>query len=89
MSLKHIADIIEKGIKEHPGNKWTIQSLNLSDWLAHQYKFILELSVGMQTDGIEVASVGNTITLHESCLVEAFNLKAAIQFNFKNSKSNS
>ena len=51
-------------------------------------KFFLELSVGMQTDGIEVASVGNTITLHESCLVEAFNLKAAIQFNFKNSKSN-
>ena len=48
---------------------------------------VLELSVGMQTDGIEVASVGNTITLHESCLVEAFNLKAAIQFNFKNSKS--
>ena len=40
----------------------------------------------MQTDGIEVASVGNTITLHESCLVEAFNLKAAIQFNLKNSK---
>ncbi len=60
-SLKHIADIIEKGIKEHP-----------------------ELSVGMQTDGIEVASVGNTIILHESCLVEAFNLKAAIQFNMKN-----
>lgn len=62
-SLKHIADIIEKGIKEHP-----------------------ELSVGMQTDGIEVASVGNTMVLHESCLVEAFNLKAAIQFNMKNRK---
>ena len=40
----------------------------------------------MQTDGIEVASVGNTIILHESCLVEAFNLKAAIQFNLKNCK---
>jgi tetratricopeptide repeat protein 30 len=39
----------------------------------------------MQTDGIEVASVGNTIILHESCLVEAFNLKAGIQFNLKNS----
>ena len=45
-----------------------------------------ELSVGMQTDGIEVASVGNTIILHESCLVEAFNLKSAIQFNLKNCK---
>jgi tetratricopeptide repeat protein 30 len=40
----------------------------------------------MQTDGIEVASVGNTIILHDSCLVEAFNLKAAIQYNLKNSK---
>ena len=40
----------------------------------------------MQTDGIEVASVGNTLVLHESCLVEAFNLKAAIQFNMKKSK---
>lgn len=45
----------------------------------------IELSVGMQTDGIEVASVGNTLVLHESCLIEAFNLKAAIQFNLKNS----
>ena len=27
VSLKHIADIIEKGIKEHPGNKMTVQSL--------------------------------------------------------------
>lgn len=44
-----------------------------------------ELSVGMQTDGIEVASVGNTLVLHDSCLVEAFNLKAAIQFNMKKS----
>ena len=40
----------------------------------------------MQTDGIEVASVGNTIILHDSCLIEAFNLKAAIQFNLKNCK---
>lgn len=40
----------------------------------------------MQTDGIEVASVGNTIILHDSCLVEAFNLKAAIQYNLKNRK---
>ena len=63
LSLKNIADIIERGIKEHP-----------------------ELSVDMQTDGIEVASVGNTIILHESCLVEAFNLKAAIQFTHKNCK---
>ena len=60
-ALKHIADIIERGIREHP-----------------------ELSVGMQTEGIEVRSVGNTLTLHETALIEAFNLKAAIEYVLKN-----
>ncbi|XP_028395432.1 tetratricopeptide repeat protein 30A-like isoform X2 [Dendronephthya gigantea] len=60
-ALKHIADIIEKGIREHP-----------------------ELSVGMTTEGIEVRSVGNTKVLHETALVEAFNLKAAIEYQLKN-----
>lgn len=57
------ADIIEKGIRDHP-----------------------ELSIGMQTEGIEVRSVGNTLTLHETSLTEAFNLKAAIEFQLKNRK---
>ncbi|ROT65100.1 Tetratricopeptide repeat protein 30 [Penaeus vannamei] len=61
-ALKHIADIIERGIREHP-----------------------ELSVGMTTEGIEVRSVGNTLTLHETALIEAFNLKAAIEYQLKNS----
>lgn len=43
-----------------------------------------ELSVGSTTEGIEVRSVGNTLTLHETALVEAFNLKAAIEFDRKN-----
>ena len=60
-ALKHIADIIERGIREYP-----------------------ELSVGMQTEGIEVRSVGNTLTLHETALIEAFNLKAAIEYVLKN-----
>ncbi|XP_076749464.1 tetratricopeptide repeat domain 30 [Xylocopa sonorina] len=60
-SLKHIADIIEQGIREHP-----------------------ELGVGMTTEGIEVRSVGNTLTLHETALTEAFNLKAAIEFQLQN-----
>ncbi|GIX88108.1 tetratricopeptide repeat protein 30A [Caerostris darwini] len=63
LALKHIAEIIERGIREHP-----------------------ELSVGMNTEGIEVRSVGNTITLHETALIEAFNLKAAIEYQLKNSK---
>jgi len=41
----------------------------------------------MTTEGIEVRSVGNTLTLHESALVEAFNLKAAIQFEKNDSKN--
>ena len=55
------ADIIERGIKEHP-----------------------ELGVGMATEGIEVRSVGNTLTLHDTALVEAFNLKAAVEYQLKN-----
>ena len=60
-ALKNIADIIERGIRDHP-----------------------ELSVGMQTEGIEVRSVGNTLTLHKTALIEAFNLKAAIEYILKN-----
>ncbi|PAA77981.1 hypothetical protein BOX15_Mlig015039g2, partial [Macrostomum lignano] len=60
-ALKFIADVIEKGIRDHP-----------------------ELGVGMTTEGIEVRSVGNSLTLHETALVEAFNLKAAIEFNLHN-----
>ncbi len=60
-ALKHIADIIERGIRDHP-----------------------ELSVGMATEGIDVKSVGNTRVLHETALVEAFNLKAAIEYDLRN-----
>eukprot|EP01059_Diplonema_ambulator_P006393 TRINITY_DN16110_c0_g1_i1.p1 TRINITY_DN16110_c0_g1~~TRINITY_DN16110_c0_g1_i1.p1 ORF type:complete len:673 (+),score=213.55 TRINITY_DN16110_c0_g1_i1:74-2092(+) len=63
-SLKHIAEIIEKGIKEHP-----------------------ELSIGSNTEGLDVRSVGNSQTLKETALVEAFNLKAAIEFMMKNYKA--
>ena len=60
-SLKHIADIIEKGVREHP-----------------------ELGVGSNSEGVEVKSVGNTQTLKETALIEAFNLKAAIEYQMKN-----
>lgn len=40
-----------------------------------------ELSVGSHTDGVEVRSVGNSQVLRETALVEAFNLKAAIEFD--------
>eukprot|EP00294_Goniomonas_avonlea_P012917 CAMPEP_0114552862 /NCGR_PEP_ID=MMETSP0114-20121206/7347_1 /TAXON_ID=31324 /ORGANISM="Goniomonas sp, Strain m" /LENGTH=664 /DNA_ID=CAMNT_0001737759 /DNA_START=88 /DNA_END=2082 /DNA_ORIENTATION=+ len=43
-----------------------------------------ELSVGSNTDGIDVRSVGNSAVLKDTALVEAFNLKAAIEYNMKN-----
>ncbi len=36
------------------------------------------------SDGMEVRSVGNSQTLKETALIEAFNLKAAIEFTMKN-----
>mmetsp|Transcript_22611 Transcript_22611/g.42504 ORF Transcript_22611/g.42504 Transcript_22611/m.42504 type:complete len:647 (-) Transcript_22611:36-1976(-) len=42
-----------------------------------------ELSVGSNTDGIDVRSVGNSQVLQETQLIEAFNLKAAIEYNAK------
>uniref|UniRef100_A0A2K5D5L5 Tetratricopeptide repeat protein 30 n=1 Tax=Aotus nancymaae TaxID=37293 RepID=A0A2K5D5L5_AOTNA len=43
-----------------------------------------ELGVGMTTEGIDVCSVGNTLVLHQTALVEAFNLKAAIEYQLRN-----
>ena len=63
-SLKHLADIIEKGVREQP-----------------------QLGVGSNADGVEVKSVGNTQILRETALIEAFNLKAAIEFQMKNNSA--
>lgn len=43
-----------------------------------------ELSVGMQTEASEVKSVGNSLTLHETALIEVFNLKSSIEYQLKN-----
>jgi tetratricopeptide repeat protein 30 len=43
-----------------------------------------ELSVGSNTDGFDVRSVGNSQTLKETALVEAFNLKCAIEYTMRN-----
>lgn len=45
---------------------------------AHQ-----DLQVGWRTEGIEVRSVGNTQLLKDTALIEAFNLKAAIEYKLK------
>lgn len=46
-----------------------------------------ELAVGMQAETSEVKSVGNTLTLHETALTEVFNLKAAIEYQLKNTEA--
>jgi hypothetical protein len=38
----------------------------------------------MTSEGIEMRSVGNTLTLHETALIEAFNLRAATEYHLKN-----
>mmetsp|Transcript_24240 Transcript_24240/g.53836 ORF Transcript_24240/g.53836 Transcript_24240/m.53836 type:complete len:649 (-) Transcript_24240:78-2024(-) len=66
-SLKHIAEIIERGVRDHP-----------------------ELSVGALSEGVgglQARSVGNTGVLRETALVEAFNLKAAIEYMMKNQEA--
>lgn len=41
----------------------------------------------MTTEGIDVHSVGNTLVLQQTALIEAFNLKAAIEYQLKNRKA--
>lgn len=43
-----------------------------------------ELSVGSNTEGVEVRSVGNSYTLQETALIQAFNLKSAIEYQLQN-----
>ncbi|VDM58923.1 unnamed protein product [Angiostrongylus costaricensis] len=43
-----------------------------------------ELGVGMVTEGVDLQSVGNTMKLHETSLVEALNLKFAVEYKLKN-----
>uniref|UniRef100_A0A3Q2CFI5 Tetratricopeptide repeat protein 30 n=1 Tax=Cyprinodon variegatus TaxID=28743 RepID=A0A3Q2CFI5_CYPVA len=43
-----------------------------------------ELDVGLKTEGIDDHSVGNSLVLHQSALIEAFNLKAASKYQLKN-----
>lgn len=57
-ALKHLSEIIEKGLREHP--EWS----------------------GLSS--AEGQTVGNTFALKETGLIEAFNLKAAIEYQLEN-----
>lgn len=62
----------------------TIALFSIADIIEQGIREHPELGVGMATEGIEVRSVGNTLTLHETALTEAFNLKAAIEYQLQN-----
>jgi tetratricopeptide repeat protein 30 len=62
LARKHILEIIERGIREHP-------------------------ELGSYSEEPMVRSVGNSQTLRDTSLVEAFNLKAAIEYVTKNLES--
>ena len=40
--------------------------------------------MGSNSEGVDIKSVGNTQALRETALIEAFNLKAAIEYQMKN-----
>merc|ERR1712232_40290 len=66
-TLKHVAEIIERGVRDHP-----------------------ELSVGALSEGaggLAARSVGNTGVLRETALIEAFNLKPAVEYMMKNQEA--
>ncbi|EFJ12287.1 hypothetical protein SELMODRAFT_124642 [Selaginella moellendorffii] len=52
----------------------------LAEIIEHGVRQYPELSIGSHVEGIELCSVGNSPALKESALVEAFNLKAAIDY---------
>ncbi|KAL2623478.1 hypothetical protein R1flu_003683 [Riccia fluitans] len=52
----------------------------LAEIFEHGVREHPELSVGSHIEGMDLRSVGNSQTLKESALVEAFNLKAAIEY---------
>lgn len=49
--------------------------------------YVLELSVGMTSEGVDFHSVGNTLELQQTALIEALNLKAAIEYQLKNGQT--
>ena len=55
----------------------------LTDHIERMVKLHPQLAVGARMDSAHVLSVGNSAALKESYLIEAFNLKAAIEYNMQ------
>jgi tetratricopeptide repeat protein 30 len=79
-ALRHIAEIIEKGVRSHPELSVGSNSDGLCS-LITSLSFLLPLP--HLVAGMDVRSVGNSSVLKETCLVEAFNLKAAIEYEMR------
>eukprot|EP00439_Symbiodinium_sp_Y106_P053851 s3444_g7.t1 len=97
-ALKHIAEIIERGVRDHP--ELSVGALSEGDLKARSLvlkqrwgrdrsfraaggQAVLRKAVHRQTV-LESKSVGNTSVLRETALIEAFNLKSAIEYMTKN-----
>lgn len=83
-ALKHVEDIKNRGIKEHPGMICEGCLFCVIWLLPMSLSYMLELSVGMTSEGVDFHSVGNTLELQQTALIEALNLKAAIEYQLKN-----
>lgn len=86
-ALKHIEDIKNRGIKEHPGQNLSVQRVCTFIQLMLLFLLDTELSVGMTSEGVDFHSVGNTLELQQTALIEALNLKAAIEYQLKNGQT--
>ena len=75
-SLKSLSEIIERAVRDHPGKSAAIFSRDHA----------LELNIGMGPDHSDETNHDLQV-LHESFVLEAFNLKAAIEYQLKNCTS--
>jgi tetratricopeptide repeat protein 30 len=86
---KYILEIFDKAITQHPGMFSHSMSFNAVFMaLCINNDCSTELGVGsgnQSTDSLDVHSVGNSQTLRETSIIEALNLKAAVEYDLKNS----
>lgn len=57
--------------------------------MLRRFKYLISVELGVgsashSTDSLDVHSVGNSQTLRETAIIEALNLKAAVEYDVKN-----
>ncbi|CAE7850955.1 ttc30a [Symbiodinium sp. KB8] len=97
-ALELVGDIIERGVREHPelsvGSNTGGLDVSPARATAPARPLAMTLAIPRApaapvdtVPGPQTRSVGNTQILRETALVEAFNLRAAIEFKFGNQSS--